>query len=78
MIKLYTDHEATDEAVLLLIRKLGRKYPNVLASLMEQLPAGAETALALAEVRAERVRDEDLRNGVQREYPGICAEVSEA
>jgi hypothetical protein len=55
--QIFTDAEATDEAVLLLTRKLGRLYPEAYADLVKRLPDGARTALALAEARADRVRD---------------------
>jgi hypothetical protein len=53
-----TEQEATDEALLLLTRKLQRLHPTANADLMAQLPEGARTALRMAENRADRVRDQ--------------------
>ena len=55
--KTLTDQEATDEAVLLLTRKLRRLHPAISAELLKALPAGAREALQLAEIRADKVRD---------------------
>lgn len=52
------DTEATDEAVLLLTRKLRRLHPAAYADIMSKLPAGARDALNLADVRADRLRDQ--------------------
>jgi hypothetical protein len=64
----YTDAQATDEAVLLLTRKLRRLHPGAYADLMARLPDGARDALALADVRADQLRDADVRDGVTRIY----------
>jgi hypothetical protein len=64
----YTDSEATDEALLLLTRKLHRLHPAAYTDLMARLPEGAKTALRFAENRAERVRDQDGRNGTAHRY----------
>ena len=52
-----TEQEATDEAVLLLIRKTMRLQPEAYADVIKRLPEGARHALMLAENRADRVRD---------------------
>lgn len=66
--RVYTDNEATDEAVLLLTRKLRRHYPAAFSDLMGQLPEGAREALTLAENRADGVRDRDDRAGTKHRY----------
>lgn len=58
--KVYTDNEATDEAVLLLVRKLGRLHPEAYADIVRRLPGDARFALILAENRADRVRDSGI------------------
>lgn len=52
----YTDAEATDEAVLLLTRKLRRLHPAAYADVMSRLSDGARDALTLAENRADVLR----------------------
>jgi hypothetical protein len=66
--KVYTDSQATDEAVLLLIRKLGRLHPEAYADVIRKLPEGARFALTLAENRADMVRDGDKLNGTKHRY----------
>lgn len=66
--KPYTDSEATDEALLLFIRKVRRLHPDAYASVLRQLPEGARTALTLAENRADMVRDADRKNGTAHRY----------
>ena len=51
MDKIYTDTEALDESVRLLIRKINRLCPEALA----KMPTEAMDALYLAENRAERI-----------------------
>jgi hypothetical protein len=51
------DQEATDEAVLLLTRKLRRLHPEAYADLWSRLPEGARLALQRAEIRADVYRD---------------------
>jgi hypothetical protein len=53
-----TDHQATDEGVLLLVRKLMRLHPAAAADLMGRIPEGARLALAAAERRADVLRDQ--------------------
>lgn len=55
-MKTYTDAQATDEAVLLLTRKLRRLYPDTYTALMNKLPEGAREALDLADIRADKLR----------------------
>jgi len=64
----YTEQQATDEAVLLLTRKLRRLHPAACADLMAKLPDGARDALNQAEIRADRLRHYDERDGITREY----------
>lgn len=74
----YTDQEATDEAVLLLTRKLRRLHPAAYADLMRKLPKGAQLALSMAESRADRVRDEDRKTDTgTREYPNPFADIED-
>jgi len=65
---VFTDSQATDEAVLLLTRKLRRQFPSAYAGLIEQLPEGARFALVLAENRADVIRDHDQRDGTKHRY----------
>lgn len=51
------ESELTDEAVLLLTRKLGRLHPDAHADLVRRLPDGARVALIMAENRADSRRD---------------------
>lgn len=55
--KTYTEAQATDEALLLLVRKLRRQYRGAFDVIWAQLPDAAKDALGLAEARADRVRD---------------------
>jgi hypothetical protein len=64
----YTDQQATDEAVLLLTRKLRRLHPATYADIMAKLPEGAKTALHQSDVRADTLRAYDQRDGITREY----------
>lgn len=63
----FTDEQATDEAVLLLVRKLRRLHRDAYVDLMGRLPAGARDALMLADQRAEKLRVD----GVTRTYRSI-------
>lgn len=58
MAHTMTDQQATDEAVLLLVRKLMRIQPDAYADVVKRLPDGARRAIALAECRADVLRDE--------------------
>lgn len=69
----YTDQQATDEAVLLLVRKLRRLHPAEYSNLMAKLPQGARDALMLADQRADKIRACDKRQGVTRQYRDIWA-----
>lgn len=64
----FTDAQATDEAVLMLVRKLRRLHPEACADLMAKLPEGAREALHGAEMRADTLRAYDKRDGVARRY----------
>jgi hypothetical protein len=66
--QVFTDSEATDEAVLLFTRKLMRMHPEAYADVIKRLPDGARQALALAETRADRVRDADQRAATTHRY----------
>lgn len=65
---LYDEGQATDEAVLLLVRKLRRLHPGVYADLMGRLPVGARDALDAADLRADRLRARDAGRGFTRNY----------
>ncbi len=79
-MNIYTDQQATDEAVLLLTRKLRRLHPDVYTSLMNSLPSGARTALDAANLRADTQRAADDRDGIRqaREYPDPYAALDES
>jgi hypothetical protein len=65
---LYDEGQATDEAVLLLVRKLRRLHPGVYIELMNRLPVGARDALDAADLRADRLRARDAGNRIKRNY----------
>jgi len=64
----YTDQQATEEALLLLTRKLRRLHPEAHADLMARLPEGAREALLFADQRADTLRAADRRDGITRQY----------
>lgn len=66
--RVYTDSQATDEAVLLLTRKLRRLHREAFADLTARLPEGAREALSAAERRADVLRDADERDGTKHRY----------
>ena len=73
-VETYTDQQATDEAVLLLTRKLRRLHPDTYRDLMQRIPEGARDALHLAELRADDLRNADRRDGITtREYRDMWA-----
>jgi hypothetical protein len=55
--KTYTEAQATDEAMLLLTRKLRRQERAAFDKIWAQLPDGAKDAIFRAEARADQVRD---------------------
>jgi len=67
-IQDYTDQQATDEAVLLLTRKLGRMFPAQYAALMLQMSEGAREALHFADLRADKLRSLDRQDEITRNY----------
>lgn len=73
--KTYTDQQATDEALLLLTRKLHRLHPAAHTDLMSKLPEGARHALHQADLRADTLRAYDKRDGITREYRDWMAEI---
>jgi hypothetical protein len=75
--KMYTDNEATDAAVRLAMRRLGRLYPTVHADLMSRLPTGVREALNMADVRADKLIAQDERDGIQRAYPPMFDEAEQ-
>lgn len=66
MTEIYTDAQATDEAVLMLTRKLARLHPEIYRDLISQIPAASRDALHLAGMRAETLRHADRQAGVTR------------
>lgn len=76
----YTDEQATDEAVLLMVRKLMRLHPAAYADVMAKMPEGAREALSLAERRADVQRSNDELAGIPigtREWPTEAIEDEE-
>jgi hypothetical protein len=73
----YTDAQATDEAVLLLVRRLHRLYPREHASLLASFPEGVRQALMFADQRADLLRAEDARAGIERMYVDRFAELDD-
>lgn len=57
----FTDTQATDEAVLLLTRKLMRLHRDAYADVWAKLPDGAKRAILAAEARADVLRDSGPR-----------------
>jgi hypothetical protein len=53
----FTEAQATDEAMLLITRRMRRLYPEAFAAVWAKLPDGAKDAIMFAEGRADRVRD---------------------
>jgi hypothetical protein len=53
----FTASQATDEALLLFIRKVRRLHPAAFGDVWAKLPDGAKQALAAAEMRADVLRD---------------------
>lgn len=53
----FTQAEATDEALLLITRKMRRMFPTEFAAAWVKLPNGAKDAIGRAEARADVVRD---------------------
>lgn len=53
-----TDQQATDEAVLLLTRKLMRLHPDAYADTLTRMPDGARRAIHAAELRADNLRNQ--------------------
>lgn len=58
MTEQMTTEQATNEAVLLLTRKLRRMEPKAFRRVWALLPDGAKDALGLAEAAADRMRDQ--------------------
>lgn len=61
-----TEAQATDEAVLLMIRKLRRLEPAAYARIMEKMPQGGRNTLIEAERRADVRRSTE---GLITEWP---------
>jgi hypothetical protein len=73
--EIYTDQQATEEALLLLTRKLRRLHPEAYADLMSRIPELAQQALHLADNRADKLRATDRRDGITRVYRDVYAEI---
>lgn len=68
----YTDQEATDEALLLFMRRLRREHPDAYRAVESSLSEGARDALDHAEHRADALRFADSAQGIRigsRPYP---------
>ncbi len=81
-IQPYTDEQAADEALLLLTRKLRRLHPDAYADVICRLPDGAREALNAADIRADKLRATDQRDGIVRRYvlidERVAAEMADA
>lgn len=73
----YTDAQATDEAVLLLVRRLRRMFPHEHAFLIPSFPEGVQQALTFADQRADMLRAADQRNGVTRVWVDRYADMND-
>lgn len=73
----YTDSQATDEAVLLLVRKLRRLRPQAYGDITARMPGWTREALHSAEMRADTLRAYDERDGIKREYVSKYDEIDE-
>jgi hypothetical protein len=74
----YTEAEATDEALLLLIRRLRRQHPEAYLAVTRSLPDGAQETLDHAEHRADLVRVADSARGIRlgsRPFPAWLEEL---
>lgn len=56
-MQTYTEAQATDEAVLLFVRKMRRMHPDAFADVWAKLPDGAKEAIGATERRADKERD---------------------
>lgn len=65
--KYYTEAQALDEAVLMLMRRMGRLHPTAYHQVLTSLSDGVREALTLADIRADKLRAE----GVAREFPTV-------
>ena len=68
---IYTDAQATDEAILLFMRKVHRLHPDAYRDVIMKLPPLARDHLEAAERRADDVRATDLTDGTTRTYPPV-------
>ncbi len=53
-----TNQQATDEALLLFVRKMRRTNSTAFAEVWAKLPEGAQSALLIAETRADVFREQ--------------------
>lgn len=67
-VKIYTDAEATDLGVLMLVRRLRRTDRGVFDKVIASLPQDVRDSLDRAEMRADVARDVDRRDGITRRY----------
>ena len=63
----YTEAQALDEAVLMLMRRMGRLHPTAYHQVLITLSDGVREALTLADNRADKLR----ADGVIREFPTV-------
>lgn len=70
-----TDAQATDEAVLMLTRRLHRLYPDAYKAVITSLSDGLRDALNLADNRADSLRHTDKREGVTRKFETLAERI---
>lgn len=64
----YSDLRATDEAVLLFVRKLRRLHPEAYADVIGRVGPEIRDALTMADNRADVVRAHDKAAGIVRQF----------
>jgi hypothetical protein len=66
--KQYTEHEATDAAVLMFVRRLHRLYPEAHKAVLTSLSDDIQWALRMADNRADKLRATDAADGTIRTF----------
>lgn len=64
----YTDAQATDEAVLMLVRKLRRLHTDAYVDVMGKLSPELRDVLTMADLRADALRHADSATGTVRTF----------
>lgn len=67
-VEPFTDEQATDEIMLIAMRKLRRLAPDGYTALIAQLPDYAPEVIEFAEQRADKRRATDAQDGITRVY----------